>query len=181
MKSVRIALTGRPQTQAGQWRVLVVAALGLFMSTRVLAADTFWSLVAGLEAAVPFTEAKVEDALGTGLSKEDRGNPPVVVYRTSGFWLKDRSRVDGAEWTPKSGKIPAAVTVTRPAVAARTEACISRADVSREFGAPVRSWNSKVDEIGYTHFEFAQPKVTVSVAFSDITDCLRTLTVAEVR
>jgi hypothetical protein len=162
-------------------RFVAAAVAGLLFSFSATAADNFWALAADLEAAVPFSEAKIRAALGTGLDKEQQGQPPTVVYRTSGFLLKDRSQIEAATWAPGSGKTPSAITLTRPAVAARTDACLSRAEVSRNYGAPVRSWASMIGDVSYTNFEFAQPKAKVSVAFSDVTNCLRTLTITEAR
>ena len=159
-----------------QW---LAALLAVMFTCNAMAADNFWSLVADLEASIPFSQAKIEGALGTPLKKEQQEQPTAVVYRTGGFLLKDRSQIEQATWMPESGTTSSAITLTRPAVPARTDACLSRADVSRAFGAPVRSWSSKVGDLTYTNFEFAQPKARVSVAFSDVSDCLRTLTVAE--
>lgn len=139
----------------------------------------FWKLAGLMEVAVPFTEDKVEAVLGTGVSKTERGKPPVEVYHTSGFWLKDRSRIEEATWMPKSATSASALTVVRPVMGTRLDVCVTRAEVSRQYGAPTRSWKSNDGDATNTNFEFARPKTKISVAFSDATNCLRSLTVAE--
>jgi hypothetical protein len=139
----------------------------------------FWRLAGLMEVAVPFTEDKVEAVLGTGVSKTERGNPPEVAYHTSGFWLKDRSRIEEATWMPKNATSASALTVVRPVMGSRLDVCVTRAEVSRQYGAPTRSWKSSDGDATNTNFEFTRPKTKISVAFSDVTNCLRSLTVAE--
>ncbi len=139
----------------------------------------FWKLAGLMEVAVPFTEDKVEAVLGTGVSKTERGKPPVVAYHTSGFWLKDRSRIEEATWVPKNATSASALTVVRPVMGSRLDVCVTRAEVSRQYGAPTRSWKSNEGDATNTNFEFTRPKTKISVAFSDATNCLRSLTVAE--
>jgi len=139
----------------------------------------FWRLAGLMEAAVPFTEDKVEAVLGTGVSKAESGKPPVTVYHTAGFWLRDRSRIEEATWTPKNASGPASLNVVRPLKGSRLDVCVTRSDVSRQYGAPSRSWKTNDGGAAYTHYEFERPKAKISVSFSDETSCLRSLTVAE--
>ena len=139
----------------------------------------FWRLAGLMEVAVPFTEDKVEAVLGTGVSKTEIGKPPVAAYHTSGFWLKDRSRIEEATWVPKNGTSASALTVVRPVKGSRLDVCVTRSEVSRQYGAPTRSWKSNEGDATNTNFEFTRPKTKISVAFSDATNCLRSLTVAE--
>lgn len=139
----------------------------------------FWRVAGLMEVAVPFTEDKVEAVLGTGVSKTEIGKPPVVAYHTSGFWLKDRSRIEEATWVPKNGTSASALTVVRPLKGSRLDVCVTRSEVSRQYGAPTRSWKSNEGDATNTNFEFARPKTKISVAFSDATNCLRSLTVTE--
>ncbi len=144
-----------------------------------LSTQEFWRLAGLMEVAVPFTEDKVEAVLGTGVSKTERGKPPVVAYHSSGFWLKDRSRIEEATWVPKNGTSASALTVVRPLAGSRLDVCVTRAEVSRQYGAPVRSWKTNDGEATNSNYEFARPKTKISVAISDATNCLRSLTVAE--
>jgi len=139
----------------------------------------FWKLAGLMELAVPFTEDKVESVLGTGVSKTERGKPPVVAYHTSGFWLKDRSRIEEATWVPKNATSASALTVVRPIMGSRLDVCVTRSEVSRQYGAPTRSWKSNEGDATNTNYEFMRPKTKISVGFSDATNCLRSLTVAE--
>ena len=139
----------------------------------------FWKLAGLMEVAVPFTEDKVEALLGTGVSKTERGKPPVVVYQTSGFWLKDRSRIEEATWMPKNATAASALTVVRPVTGSRLDVCVTPSEVSRQYGAPTKSWKSNDGDATNTNYEFARPKTKISVSFSAATNCLRSLTVAE--
>jgi hypothetical protein len=159
----------------------VLACLGVAAAAGAQEPSTqeFWRLVGLMEAAVPFTEDKVEAVLGTGVSKTERGTPPVVAYHTSGFWLKDRSRIEEATWVPKNGTSASALTVVRPLAGSRLDLCVTRSEVSRQYGAPARSWKTNEGDATNSNYEFARPKTKISVAISDATNCLRSLTVAE--
>lgn len=166
---------------AARRMALVLACLGVAAAAGAQEPSTqeFWRLAGLMEASVPFTEDKVEAVLGTGVSKTERGKPPVVAYHTSGFWLKDRSRIEEATWVPKNGTSASALTVVRPLMGSRLDLCVTRAEVSRQYGAPTRSWKTNEGEATYSNYEFARPKTKISVAISDATNCLRSLTVAE--
>ncbi|MEQ1580733.1 MAG: hypothetical protein ABL964_09090 [Steroidobacteraceae bacterium] len=161
----------------------LLACVGAASAARAQEPSTqeFWKLAGLMEVAVPFTEDKVEAVLGTGVSKTELGKPPVVVYQTSGFWLKDRSRIEEATWMPKNATSASALTVVRPLKGSRLDVCVTRSEVSRQYGAPTRSWKSNEGDATNTNFEFERPKTKISVAFSDATNCLRSLTVAELK
>lgn len=160
---------------------IVMACMGVATAVEAQEPSTqeFWRLASLMEASVPFTEDKVEAVLGTGVSKTERGKPPVVAYHTSGFWLKDRSRIEEATWVPKNGTSASALTVVRPLMGSRLDLCVTRSEVSRQYGAPTRSWKTTEGEATNSNYEFARPKTKISVAISDATNCLRSLTVAE--
>ena len=160
---------------------LVLACIGAASVAQAQEPSTqaFWTLAGLMEVNVPFTEDKVEALLGTGVSKTEVGKPPVVAYRSSGFWLADRSRIEEATWIPKNGKSAASLTVVRPVTGSRLDVCVTRSEVSRQFGAPARSWKSNDGDATNTNFEFARPKTKISVAFNDTTNCLRSFTVSE--
>ena len=165
------------------WRRLacVLACIGAASAAGAQEPSTqeFWKLAGLMEVAVPFTEDKVEALLGTGVSKTERGKPPVVVYQTSGFWLKDRSRIEEATWMPKNATAASALTVVRPVTGSRLDVCVTPSEVSRQYGAPTKSWKSNDGDATNTNYEFARPKTKISVGFSAATNCLRSLTVAE--
>ena len=173
----RIALR-RPAVRGA---VFVLACLCAVSAAEAQEPSTqeFWRLAGLMEVAVPFTEDKVEAVLGTGVSKAETGKPPVAVYHTSGFWLKDRSRIEEATWTPRNASGPASLNVVRPLKGSRLDVCVTRSEVSRQYGAPARSWKTNESGAAYSHYEFERPKSKVSVSFSDETNCLRSLTVAE--
>jgi hypothetical protein len=171
----------RRAVSATQWLFAVVAGVLIASAAQAQEPTTqeFWRLAGLMEAAVPFTEEKVEAVLGTGVSKADSGKPPVTTYHTSGFWLKDRSRIEEATWTPKNAAGPSSLVVVRPLKGSRFDVCVTRSEVSRQYGAPSRSWKTTEGEATYTHYEFMRPKAKVGVSFSDTTNCLRSLTVSE--
>lgn len=160
---------------------LVLACLGVATAAEAQEPSTqeFWRLAGLMEVAVPFTEEKVEAVLGTGVSKTELGKPPVVAYHTSGFWLKDRSRIEEATWVPKNGTSASALTVVRPLMGSRLDLCVTRSEISRQYGAPTRSWKTNEGDATNSNYEFARPKAKISVAVSDATNCLRSLTVTE--
>lgn len=162
-----------------QKHFLAFLAGNLLMVTAANAAASLGELVAQLESVVPFTSIKIERALSIGMQKS--ANDGAVSYRAAALKLDDGSTIESLVWTPKAGKKPSEAILTLPAVAARATGCVSRADVSREFGAPTRNWSSKAGEISYSHFEFARPRNKVNVAFSDVTNCLATLSIEELR
>jgi hypothetical protein len=174
------AETGKSMSRYPLTKVfLAVLASNVLMVTAAHAAASLGELVAQLESAVPFTSIKIERALSIGMQKSESNG--AVTYRGAAMKLEDGSTIEGLVWTPKAGKKPSEAILTLPAVAARATGCVSRADVSREFGAPTRNWTSKTGEISYSHFEFARPKNKVNVAFSDVTNCLATLSIEELR
>lgn len=158
---------------------LAAIAINIFAVSVASAAASLGELVARLESAIPFTSIKIERALGIGMEKIESNG--VVSYRGAAMKLDDGSTIEGLVWTQKAGSKPSAATLTFPAVPARSAGCVSRADVSREFGAPTRNWTAKTGEISYSHFEFARPNNKVNVAFNDVTNCLATLSIEELR
>lgn len=162
-----------------QWKKPFFAAIAInvLVASAANAAASLGELVAQLESAVPLTSIRIERALGIAMEKIESNG--VVSYRAAAMKLEDGSTIEGLVWTPKAAKKPSEATLTFPAVAARSAGCVSRADVSREFGAPMRNWTSKTGEVSYSHFEFARPKNKVNVAFNDVTNCLATLSIVE--
>ena len=177
MKTISGKLINRPLQSMQPF--LAALVVNVCVAAAANAAASLGELVAQLESAVPFTSIKIERALGIGMEKiESNGG---ISYRGAAMKLDDGSSIAGLLLTPKAGKKPAEATLTLPAVPARSAGCVSRADVSREFGAPTRNWTAKTGEISYSHFEFARPKNKVNVAFNDVTNCLATLSIEELR
>lgn len=156
--------------------LLVLAALLPFPSG---AATTVWEVVAQLEAAQPLDEGKIARALGLPLQRVDQGG--VAVFRSGPVKVDDGNVIESLTFSPKRGNQPATVAFKMPPGTAPGTNCLGRSDVSREYGAPVRNWTSQEGGVAYSHFEFARPRNKVSVAFSDVTNCLDILTVQEGR
>ncbi len=156
-------------------------AFGLLVSAGAQAATTVWEVVAELEAALPLNESKIARTLGIALQKFEPGGANAFVYRSGSLKLESGITIESLTWTPRRGDQPASVALKMPPATARSETCLGRAEVSREYGAPLRNWTSQEGDVSLAHFEFGRPRGRVSVAFSDATNCLTLLTLAEAR
>lgn len=149
------------------------AILASIVSVPAQAATSVWELVYLIEAASPWNEGKLARMLLIPLQQADGGS-----FRSGSFKMDDGKVVESVTFTPKRGNEPASVAVRMPPAAARTDNCLGRGDVSRQYGAPVRNWTSGEGATALSHFEFARPnRGKINVAFSDATNCLTVLTV----
>lgn len=173
-------MTKKPMTEkrflASSIAYAFVLALGVVVPAQ--AATSVWELVYQIEAAAPWNEAKLARSLAIPLQRFDQGG--AVTFRSGTVKVDDGKTIESVVFTPKRGNQAATVAVRMPPAPARTENCVGRGDVSREYGAPVRNWTTQEDGVSLSHFEFARPNRTrISVAFSDVTNCLTVLTVEE--
>lgn len=134
-------------------------------------------VIASVEDAAPFSEERLNAALGTRLQRTRADG--TTVYRTGTMRFPDRQVIDEVVWLPRSGNTKGTVTIRLPAQPARGPFCIGRGDVSALYGAPIRSWNTTDGNASYTHFEFRRDKGTVSTGFSDESNCLSIIVVTE--
>jgi len=160
------------------WIVSASVLLGLGAAMPAQAATSVWELVYQTEAAMPWDEGKLARSLGIALQRVGQGGD--AAFRSGSVKVDDGKLVESVTFTPKRGAQPASVAVRMPAALARSENCLGRGDVSRQYGAPVRNWATQEGEATFSHFEFARPgRGKISVAFSDLTNCLTVLTVEE--
>lgn len=151
-----------------------IVALALGVTAPAQAATSVWELVYQVEAAVPWNEGKLARSLAIPLQRAGES------FRSGPVKVEDGKTVESVTFTPKRGNRAATVELRMPPAPSRTENCLGRGDVSREYGAPARNWTSQEGQAALSHFEFARPNNgRIRVAFSDATNCLTVLTVEE--